>query len=372
MSILLLASYPGSLMAFRGALLNEFLQRGEEVHVATPGMQSNVSLKKSLQSKGVIVHDIKLRRTGMNPIADLRVLIELIILMRQIRPDRVLCYTVKPIVYGMLAAEISRVKGRYALVTGLGYGFQGDSRRFFLRWILRGMFKISLRNATKVFFQNSDDESLFKKLGLLKKSIATCVVNGSGVDLNYFNCAPLPDKARFLFVGRFIGDKGVREYVEAARKVKIEYSEVEFCLAGWIDENPDSIKKVELDKWISEYGIRCLGKLDDVRAAITGCSVFVLPSYREGTPRTVLEAMAMGRPIITTDAPGCRETTVDGDNGFLVPIKNTNKLASTMCKFIDDPSLIKRMGIRSRKVAESKYDVNKVNLVILREMGFCD
>jgi glycosyltransferase involved in cell wall biosynthesis len=151
--------------------------------------------------------------------------------------------------------------------------------------------------------------------------------------------------------------------------MKAQYPDVWFGLVGWIDENPDAISNAELDAWVEEGNIEFLGRLDDVRPAIADASVYVLPSYREGTPRTVLEAMAMGRPIITTDAPGCRETVVDGDNGFLVQGQSVDALVDAMQKFIDDPTLADKMGRRSRDIAEEKYDVRKVNAVMLREMG---
>jgi glycosyltransferase involved in cell wall biosynthesis len=168
---------------------------------------------------------------------------------------------------------------------------------------------------------------------------------------------------------RLLGNKGVREYVEAARLLKASSPSASFRLAGWIDENPDAIMTWELDAWIAEGVVEYLGRLEDVRPAIAGASVYVLPSYREGTPRTVLEAMAMGRPIITTNAPGCRETVVDADNGFLVSVKAVDELVEAMSKFIRDPSLSLKMGARSRTIAEQKYDVRKVNTAMLEAMG---
>lgn len=161
----------------------------------------------------------------------------------------------------------------------------------------------------------------------------------------------------------------MREYADAARRIKARYPQAVFRLVGWIDENPDAIKPHELDAWVAEGVLEYLGRLSDVRSAIADCSVYVLPSYREGTPRTVLEAMAMGRAIITTDAPGCRETVVQGENGFLVPVKSVEALVAAMERLIARPELIARMGQRSREIAVAKYDVKAVNAVMLREMG---
>jgi len=180
---------------------------------------------------------------------------------------------------------------------------------------------------------------------------------------------PLPENTSFLLIARLLGDKGVREYANAARKVKLQYPQVSFKLVGWIDDNPDAIGQHELDEWVNSGTLEFLGKLADVRPAIASSNVYVLPSYREGTPRTVLEAMAMGRPVITTDVPGCRETVVDGDNGFLVSVQAVDELASAMVQFIEEPQLAARMGERSRLIAEEKYDVHKVNEIMLSGMG---
>ena len=164
-------------------------------------------------------------------------------------------------------------------------------------------------------------------------------------------------------------DKGIREYAQAAAIIKAKYPQAQFDLVGWIDDNPNAIQQHELDDWISSGLFNFWGKLADVKPAIAACAIYVLPSYREGTPRTVLEAMAMGRPIITTDAPGCRETVIDGLNGYLVPVKAVDELAQAMEKFIINPALIAQMGAASRQLAQEKFDVNAVNQVMLCEMG---
>ena len=226
-----------------------------------------------------------------------------------------------------------------------------------------------MSKAQTVFFQNPDDQKLFVQMGLLSSNYQSIVVNGSGVDLEHFYLTELPKGSpHFLLVARLLVDKGLREYVHAARKVRKKYPDTRFTIVGQVDENPNSIRQSELEEWIEERVVDYAGYLIDVRPAIESCSVFVLPSYREGTPRSVLEAMAMGRAIITTDAPGCRETVVNGDNGFLVPVRDVEALAEAMLKFVENPELVALMGQRSRKIAEEKYDVHKVNAVMLREM----
>lgn len=372
MKFLLIAGYAESLINFRGPLLEALKQKGMDVHVAAPDLPLGNPTRLRLEAMGYSVHSIPLSRVGMNPISDLSALIHLWQLMRHIHPQWVLSYTVKPVIYGLLAARMARVPRRYALITGLGYAFQGqeggDNKRKLIRSLVQGLYGLALRGAHKVFFQNPDDKKLFKDLKLLGPATPSVTVNGSGVDVAQFQVQSFPQQVDFLLIARLLGDKGVREYAQAARQVRALYPDVTFSLVGWIDDNPDAITQTELDAWISEGAVRYLGRLADVRPAITACSVYVLPSYREGTPRTVLEAMAMGRPVITTDAPGCRETVIDGVNGFLVPVKCAAEIARAMVFFIENPEQVIEMGKASRELAEQKYDVHKVNDFMLQEM----
>lgn len=369
MRFLLIASFPDSLLQFRGPLIEALLAKGQQVHVAAPNLPLESPLREKLEAKGVQVHEIPLSRTGTNPVADVLLTLYLIRLIREIRPCRVLGYTIKPVIYGTLAAWMAKVPKRFSLITGLGYTFQGKGERELLRLFVRKMYAFALKRSHMVFFQNPDDEALFRREELLSCSTPSCVVNGSGVDVAHYAVAPFPKVFRFLLIARLLGDKGVREYAEAARRIRVRHPEAVFDLVGWIDENPDAVYQHELDSWVEEGIINFRGRLADVRPIIADCSVYVLPSYREGTPRTVLEAMAMGRPIITTNAPGCRETVVDGVNGFLVSTKSVDALESSMQRFIDDPSLLAKMGRCSRTLAEEKYNVHKVNAVMLHQMG---
>lgn len=368
---LLVASFPDSLIQFRGPLIDALLQADKEVHVAVPDLAPGGEVAVALASRGVRVHDIPLQRTGLNPLRDLRLLLSLVALMLRLRPRFVLSYTIKPVVYASIAAWLVGVKHRFALVTGLGYAFTGTAsgKRALLLRLIQRLYRFALKRTHRVFFQNPDDEALFRELRLLPETVPSSVVNGSGVDVSEYFVAPLPDKPCFLLIARLLGDKGVREYAQAAQLVKAVYPEAVFRLVGWIDDNPDAIAQRELDQWVDSGLLQFLGRLGDVRPAISDCSVYVLPSYREGTPRTVLEAMAMGRAVITTDAPGCRETVVDGDNGFLVPVKDVNALADAMIKMVATPGLAASMGERSRRIAEEKYDVHKVNAAMLEGMG---
>ncbi len=380
MKFLLIAGLAESLLNFRGPLIAALQACGLQVHVAAPDLPAGHATRLALEARNLAVHNIPMRRTGTNPVADLQTLWALWRLMRLVQPEMVLGYTIKPVVYGSLAAWLAGVPRRFALVTGLGYAFLGGDQagqrgpRARLQALVQWLYAVALARVHKVFFQNQDDQALFRQRGMLAANTPSCVVNGSGVDVASFAMVPLPDAAlgspvRFLLIARLLGDKGVREYAQAAARVRAVHPQVQCVLVGWIDSNPNAIGQAELDAWVADGCIKFLGRLADVRPAIADCSVYVLPSYREGTPRTVLEAMAMGRAIITTDVPGCRETVVDGDNGFLVPVKSVDALERAMLQFVNDASLAPRMGLRSRQIAQDKYDVHKVNAVMLREMG---
>lgn len=376
MKILIIAGLAGSLIGFRKPLIKSLLKKGMEVHAAAPDLKDENDIGIELTNMGVIIHNIPIERTGINPLEDIKSFILLCKLMHKIKPSAVLGYTIKPVIYGSLAAWITRVPYRFSLITGLGYAFQESttSNRSLVNKIAHQLYKISLNKCQTVFFQNQDDEKLFREINILSKKTNTVVVNGSGVDLDEYPKTPLPnyEYPRFLFIGRLLVDKGVREYAEAAALIKQKYPMVEFDLVGRIDINPSAIQQAELNSWISDGRLNYFGQLKDVKPRISACSVYVLPSYREGTPRTVLEAMSMGRAIITTDAPGCKETVINNKNGFLVPVKSVEALVVAMKKLIDDPDLIEKMGQRSRAIAEEKYDVHKVNDSMLKAMGISE
>lgn len=378
MKFLIIASYPASILKFRGALIKALQDKGFEIHIAAPEFEIFPEEYEDLTALGYVVHPIPMQRTGTNPLNDAKTLSALYLLMKKIQPSHVMGYTIKPVIYGSLAAKLARVPNRFALITGLGYAFQGADEQNYkksnLQKIMHKLYSVALASTHKVFFQNPDDEALFKSMGILTPNASTTVVNGSGVNVSEYNVVPFPiinnkPAPRFLLIARLLGDKGVREYAQAARIVKEKYPQAQFDLVGWIDDNPDAIEQQELDNWINEGLFKFWGKLDDVQPAIAASSIYVLPSYREGTPRTVLEAMAMGRPIITTDAPGCRETVIDGQNGYLVPVKSVDELATAMERFIINPELIEKMGMASRALAEKKFDVHSVNKSMLKAMG---
>jgi glycosyltransferase involved in cell wall biosynthesis len=366
--IVVIASLAESLTGFRAPLLSAMATRGHRVTACAPAAAAPI--RDTLAQMGVQYRELPVDRAGLNPTRDMQLMLSLRRLMRDSAPDIVLSYTAKPVIYGSLMARFCSVPAVFALITGLGYGFTATGPKARLtRAVLRRLYRAALTDSRAVFFQNPDDERFFRELGLLRRQTRSVLVNGSGVDVEAFRPVPFPPSISFLMIARLLALKGVHDYARAAEIVRARHSGVPFRLVGWIDDTPDAIREKDLRRWVDAGTIEFLGKLDDVRPALADASVYVLPSHREGTPRTVLEAMAMGRPVVTTDAPGCRETVKDGRNGFLVPVGNPETLAATLERFILSPGLIQEMGRASRRMAVEKYDVHNVNTVMLSEMG---
>ena len=368
MRILVAGGAARSLLNFRGALLKALVDRGHEVVACAP--DATPVVQRRLKSLGVRYREVPLARTNVSPAGDLVTWMACRRIILKEKPDRVLAYTVKPVIYMHLAARMAGNPPVYGMITGLGYAFgSGAFKQKLIGSVVGALYRAALAGSSGVFFQNPDDRAFFLSKGLLAAKVPAVLINGSGVDLSWYAPKPLPKAPVFLFAGRLLVEKGIREYCQAAYRLKNRYPEAMFQIAGGLDSNPGSIRPDELRQWQAEGVIEHLGVLDDIRPAYEGARVFVLPSYREGTPRTVLEAMAMGRPVITTDAPGCRETVVDGENGFLVPVRDTDSLAKAMERFIIHPETADQMGEKGRRMAVRKYDVNDVNAVIMTVMG---
>jgi glycosyltransferase involved in cell wall biosynthesis len=367
-TVVVLGSVAFSLINFRGPLLAELVARGHRVFALAPDIDEDIAAQ--VRALGAEPVSIRLGRTSLNPFGAIATLRNLRRTLRAIGPDIVFAYTIKPIILGAAAARSAGVPRFVCLVTGLGYAFTGglEPKRLLSRMIGKKMYKRAFGNAFLAAFQNRDDLGEFRRLGLVPPSLRTIVINGSGVDIDHYASSPLPDGPSFLMITRLLKDKGVREYARAAGRLKAERPNLRISLVGVLDVSPDGISKAELDALLAT-GIDYSGLQIDVRPAIRAHSVYVLPSYREGTPRSVLEAMAMGRAVITTDAPGCRETVTDGVNGLLVPPRDWEALYRAMRRLVDEPELIAPMGAQARRIAEEKYDVRKVNACLLSAAG---
>jgi glycosyltransferase involved in cell wall biosynthesis len=367
--VLILASYAPSLLNFRGPLIRAVLAAGHRVSVGAPDIAP--ALRARLETMGAEVHDTPLRRTGTGILADLRYCAGLRRLITRIHPDIVLTYTIKPNIWGAFAARHAGVPV-VAMVTGLGYAFTDSGhpslRQRIVQGVARFLYRIASSCNTRVIFQNPDDRDDFCAAGCLVDFSKIGMVDGSGVDMAHYARRSLPDEPVFLMITRLLRNKGVREYAEASLRILRQNSSLRCLLAGPFDEGPDGISKADLDRWIAG-GLEYLGPLDDVRPALARARIYVLPSYREGTPRSVLEAMSVGRAVITTDAPGCREAVRDGIEGYLVPVRDSQALAAAMQRMLEHPEQTAVMAEAAFRRAKEKYDVHTINRQMMSLLG---
>ncbi|WNY86497.1 glycosyltransferase family 4 protein [Leclercia adecarboxylata] len=361
MKILLIGNQASTILLFRKKLIEKLIAKGVSVHTFT--MDNDVEKFNKIAQLGAVPEQYHFSRSGMNPLSDLKNTIALSKKIQNIKPDVVFCFFPKPVIFGTLAARIAGIKRIYNLLEGLGFCYTAHLRKDsfkkkLLKKIQTFLYKLTLPRAKKVLFLNPDDYQDLIVENQITLSDAE-VIGGIGVDLNdYPYSAPPITKIHFGMVSRLLVEKGVREFVEAAKIVKEKYPEVKFSIAGAIDDNPGGITREQLNIWKKEGHVDFLGQISDVKGYLTELSVFVLPSYREGIPRSTQEAMSIGRPVITTDVPGCRETINHGLNGFMIPPWNVELLAEAMINFIVNPQQVISMGKESRHMAEEKFDEN--------------
>lgn len=369
MKLVFVVNHLPSLLQFRSHLMSALVERGHAVIAIAP--ERNQMLEKQLAGIGVEYRSIGLKRTGKNIFSDFKYLFRLYAVLNELAPDKVMLYTIKPIIYGSIAARLAGISTVFAVITGLGYVFIGNSflKRFFSFWVKK-MYAFALGLCQKTIFLNQDDLEHFVDAKIV--SLTKCViVSGEGVDKNYYDYRPLaPGRpVDFIFIGRLIRDKGIVEYIEACRSLKEKYPDVKFKILGPLDDNPTSFSHEDVKQWETDGIVDYLGSTDDVRPYIAATGVFVLPSYREGLSRSALEAMSMGRAVILTDVPGCRELVNNGVNGLLVKAGCSADLADAMEELILSPERAVRMGFESRKIVEKKYDVSIVNQIFINEFG---
>lgn len=367
MKIAVLSSHTPSLFWFRLDMMKEFIDKGHTVIALGP--ETEDYWKSKFREYHIEYRQLYVERNAVNPIKDIKTFIQLAKFMKQEKPDKVFSYQAKTVVYGSIAARINSITEVYPLIAGLGSIFRGIGlRNKVIKSIIKLEYWAACKFSKKVFFQNKDDKNEFIYEGLIKED-KTVIINGSGVNLKKFKPTQFPSEAAFLFIGRLIKDKGVMEYLEACKTVKAKFPYVRCLLVGPYDSNPSALEVEELQPYIDSGIIEYFGEQGDVRPFIAQCSTYVLPSYHEGTPKTVLEAMAMGRSIITSNAPGCRETVIDGVNGYLVEVKDTQGLVDRMIYLINNPNISQEMGLVSLKIASEKYDVKRINQAIMNTMG---
>ena len=373
--VILIGTVATSFYGFRADLICTLLKKGHKVYAFTSEYTTEDLMK--IEKLGAIPVTYTLDRGGLNPLADIVSTYKLAKKIQKIKPDLVFSYFSKPVIFGTIAAKLARVPQVIGMLEGLGYTFteqpEGLSKKIqFIKKVQVLLYKIALPQLNKLIFLNSDDPKDLLEQHLIKvKNVE--VLGGIGLNLKDYPYQPLTNiqqPLNFLFIGRLLKEKGIHDFLTAAKIVKEKYPETLFTVLGAIDPyNLGALQQTELNDLISSNIIHYPGHVNNVKDWIADSHVFVLPSYREGVPRSTQEAMAIGRAIITTDVPGCRETVVDGINGFLVPRWNADVLAEKMIYFIENPEQICIMGNESHKIAVEKFDADKVNRRLIKILG---
>lgn len=377
MVIILIGTVASSFYGFRADLIRTFLKKGHQVYAFTSEYTAEDLIK--IEKLGATPITYTLNRGGLNPFADIIATCQLSKKIKAINPDLVFSYFSKPVIFGTLAAKLAKVPHVIGMLEGLGYTFteqpEGLSKKTqIIKKIQVFLYKIALPQLDQLIFLNPDDpKDLLEKHAIQVKKVKVEVLGGIGLNLEDYPFQALNNihsPVKFLFIGRLLKEKGIHEFVQAAKLVKKVYPESQFTVLGAIDHhNLGALQQKELDTLISSNIIQYPGHVSNIKDWIADSHVFVLPSYREGVPRSTQEAMAIGRAVITTDVPGCRETVVDGVNGFLVPKWDSEALAEKMIYFIEHPEQIQLMGAESYKIAVEKFDAEKVNQRLVNILG---
>ena len=358
-NIVICSNYAWTIYTFRLPLIRELERKGYCIYILTQRDNYTKYVKREFKN----CFNLYLDRSGFNPFHDITTCIHIIIYLLLIKPNALLTFTIKPNIYGGFAARLLGVP-HFPNITGLGTTFIGTSK---LLRIVKIMYKLALSKSTKVFFQNNDDSKLFNNLKIVSNT-RSIRLPGSGIDLKRYQPSSQimyhtsNKRFRFLLVSRMLWDKGIGEYVAAARYIINKYQNVEFCLLGFLGiQNPSAISYQQMNKWIAEGVVSYLGVSDDVRKELSEANCVVLPSYREGVPRSLLEAASMAIPIITSDTVGCRDAIEDGKSGFLTKVKNARDLSKKMELMLNlSPAERKSMGLHGRNKMEVEFDQNIV------------
>jgi glycosyltransferase involved in cell wall biosynthesis len=370
--IALIGNQAFSLLNFRGPLIEDLVAAGAQVFAFAPDYDA--AARERVRALGAEPVDFSISRSLGNPVYELRDIVRLAQAFRRFRIDVSFSFIVKVTIYATLAARLVGVPRRAAMIEGLGFAFieeEGSAswRKRLIRQVVVTLGRLSLPMARPLIVLNPDDQEMVVRLRWAKPEHVVCL-GGIGVDLDQWRPAPpVTEPLTFLLAARLLREKGIVEYVEAAQRVKARHPQVRFVLLGGLDDNPGALTEGEVRRWVQEGTIEWPGHVE-VKPWLAQASVYVLPSYyREGVPRSTQEALAMGRPVITTDAPGCRETVVDGENGFLVPVRDVEALAERMLWFVEHPEAIGPMGVQSRRLAEERFDVRQINRRLMALLG---
>ncbi len=377
MKIVILGNQARAMSNFWSVLIRKLREAGHEALCLAPPpgpAAGEAEWDKALTAAGGRVVHYPLSRKGLNPLREANTLWSLRAVFQREKPDLLFAFTIKAVIYGVLAAALAGVPGasrRHVMITGLGYMFEGGTpfKRLLTR-VAALLYRLAFSRAGTVFFQNQDDLDMLRRLAVIPSGIRVLMCPGTGVDLTRFTPAPLPEgPLTFLLVGRLLEAKGLREFYAAAKSLKARYPDARFQILGPAEQGLGGVPLDTVKSWQREGSIEYLGETRDVRPYLQNCHVLALPSYREGAPTSVMEAMATARASVVADVPGCRETVKEGENGFLVAPRDCAALAEGMERFLLDPSLARRMGEKARTMAETTFDAEKIARTIMTEIG---
>ena len=374
MRIIIIGTVASSFYGFRADLIKTLISLNHQVYAFTSEYKQDDLYE--IKKLGATPISYSLSRGGLNPLADIKATYQLSKKIKEIAPDIVFSYFSKPVIFGTLAAKLAKVPRVIGMLEGLGYTFteqpnHASKKTQVIKKVQILLYKLALPQLDKVIFLNPDDpKDLLDKYDIRVKEVA--VLGGIGLNLNDYSYTSIyPSQPTFIFVARLLAEKGIHDYIAAAKIVKSKYADAKFIVLGSIDKEAlGALTEAELKRFTEANIVEYPGHVNNVPEWMASSSVFVLPSYyREGVPRSTQEAMAIGRAVITTDVPGCRETVIDGVNGFLVEKWNPQSLAEKMIYFIEHPEEIKKMGYESYKIAQDKFDADKVNKRLIDMLG---
>ncbi len=370
MNIIIMNNKAGFLVNFWRVLVIRLREEGHRVTCLVPG--GDPEAESTLRNLGAEVWNYPLDNKGLNPFRDLKTCISLYRIFKEIKGDILYASTIKAVIYGLPVAALAGIRARYAMITGLGYMFEADSPiKKALTCLAALLYRIALSFSRAVFFQHTDDVKTFQQWHCLPSKSRVVLTRGTGVDTTYFSLMPRANGTPpvFLLVGRLLEAKGLHEFAEAARIVKRTWPEAEFRLLGAPEASRGGVPMSIIQAWEREGILSYLGVTRDVRPYVAEADVVVLPSWREGLPCSLMEAMSMGRAILATDVPGCRDVVDPGRNGLLVPVRNPQALAGAMLQLLEKPDVTAEMGRQGRQIAENELDARKAADLILKEMN---
>jgi glycosyltransferase involved in cell wall biosynthesis len=358
--LLFVVNNPAFFMSHRVPVALAAQRAGYDVHVAT----MDGPAVAEIQALGMTHHPIPMTRSGKHPLQELGTLLALIRLFRRLRPRVVHLVTIKPVLYGGIAARLTRVPGMVAAISGLGFVFLSNSLKMRLvRSVVARLYRVALGHPnSRVIFQNANDRDMLKSMGAVRND-QVVIIRGAGVDLNAYRASPEPASPPVVvtMVARLLRDKGVQEFVQAARLLRERGVPVTMQLVGGVDAgNPTSATQEDVDAWRREGCVEALGERSDVAALYAAAHIAVLPSYREGLPKSLIEAAACARAVVTTDVPGCRDAIEPDVTGLLVPVRDAQALADAIARLAGDAALRQAMGTAGRALAEREFNVERV------------